>query len=288
MTDTVWQSCHGPYETATTPDAGNPEVTDAPCYPKGDTHGALNAAPDTVTGCPVFVSGGDIDFDGSPYWPEWPTGPNPTSRLPGSFVQALPTSAGSQYSQYFVQTDVAGSESTCTDASTAGCAVPPPSGPGRFYPYFSRVKSSGTCTVEFGNVSSGRGVNSLGKDAQYGTDQRATLGYDEFIGPTRPNACTWRPEPSGHLGHVHLKLRHRLAPPAWRRTRLRSTRPLDYRPATASRTLAEQDTRTRQDRYPQVATKAGPAALPLWAISSSLDRPNRGLRHWCNGTNPGT
>ena len=190
VTDTVWQSCHGPYETATTPDAGNPEVTDAPCYPKGDTHGALNAAPDTVTGCPVFVSGGDIDFDGSPYWPEWPTGPNPTSRLPGSFVQALPTSAGSQYSQYFVQTDVAGSESTCTDASTAGCAVPPPSGPGRFYPYFSRVKSSGTCTVEFGNVSSGRGVNSLGKDAQYGTDQRATLGYDEFIGPTRPNACT--------------------------------------------------------------------------------------------------
>ena len=49
--------------------------------------------------------------------------------------------------------------------------------------------SGGTCTIEFGNVNSGAGVDNLGKDAQYGTDQRATLGYDEFIGPTRSNAC---------------------------------------------------------------------------------------------------
>ena len=69
-----------------------------------------------------------------------------------------------------------------------GCAIPPPQAPGKFFPYFSRADHNGTCTIEFGNVSAG--VNTFGKDAQYGTDRFATLGYDEFEGPIKSNACT--------------------------------------------------------------------------------------------------
>jgi hypothetical protein len=101
-------------------------------------------------------------------------------------VQQLPTTAGNQYDQYMVQTDLALSESTCSGTTTTGCTVPPP-GPGNFYPYWSRVGSGGACTLEFGNVSSGSGVNDLNQDAQYGTDQIATLGYPEFEGPVQPN-----------------------------------------------------------------------------------------------------
>jgi hypothetical protein len=71
----------------------------------------------------------------------------------------------------------------------AGCSVPPPNGPGKFYPYWSRVNVGGTCVLEFGNVSSGFGVNDMGGDAQYGTDQESTLGYAEFLGPVQSNRC---------------------------------------------------------------------------------------------------
>lgn len=188
ITDVVWQNCHGAYEATAPPDgSNNPEVGDSPCYPKGDTHGALHSAPDTVTGClQFFTQNGDLDFDGSSYWPEWPTGVDPTQKLPGSFVQALPTSGGGQYAQYFIQTDAALSESTCTDKG--GCAVPPPNAPGKFYPYWSRVSSGGVCKIEFGNVGSGPGVNNLGKFAQYGDNSGfAKYGYPELIGPIRKN-----------------------------------------------------------------------------------------------------
>jgi len=77
--------------------------------------------------------------------------------------------------------------------------VPPP-GPGDFYPYWSRVTSFGFggssqgsgragCALEFGNVSSGAGVNDFGGDAGDGTDQIATLSYPEFEGPVMSNRC---------------------------------------------------------------------------------------------------
>ena len=91
-----------------------------------------------------------------------------------------------------MQTDIALSESTCSGTtSTAGCSVPP-AGPGDFYPYWSRVTSPHGCTLEFGNVSSGRGVNDYGQDAQYGSDQIATLGYPEYEGPVMSNNCSGR------------------------------------------------------------------------------------------------
>jgi hypothetical protein len=199
ISDTYWSGCQGPYENAAPGGDGSsqPEVSDALCYPQGDTHGALNTAPDTVTGCLAnFDQNGDLDFDGSPYWPEWPTGKDPTAQLPGSFVQALPTTGGSQYPLYQVQTDLALSESTtCTGSTPSGCSVPPPNAPGHFYPYWSRVGSGDTCVIEFGNVSSGHKVDNLGGDAQYGTNQMSTLGYPEFLGPVQSNSCA-----HGHSG----------------------------------------------------------------------------------------
>jgi hypothetical protein len=188
VTDTYDNTCVGPYETGA--ENKSEEPSDAFCYPQGDTHGALHSAPDTVTGClDDLAQNGDLDFDGTPYYPEWPTSQNPTSTFPGSFVQQLPSTKGSQYNQFFIQTDLALSESTCSGTTTAGCSVPPP-GPGNFYPYWSRVGSRDGCVLEFGNVHSGSGVNDFGQDAQYGSDQIATLGYPEYEGPVMDNSCS--------------------------------------------------------------------------------------------------
>jgi hypothetical protein len=187
ISDTYYNTCNGPYET--TSDSGGPEASDAFCYPAGDTHGALNTAPDTATGCiDDLFQNGDLDFDGTPYWPEWPVGPTATARYPGSFVQSLPQTAGSQYKKFFIQTDLALSESTCSGTTTAGCSVPPP-GPGHFYPYWTRRTTPHGCFLEFGNVSTGSGINSYGQDAQYGKDRIASLGYPEYEGPVMDNSC---------------------------------------------------------------------------------------------------
>jgi hypothetical protein len=183
--DPVYNKCHGPYEAAADSSAG--ETGDAPCFFKGDTHGTLNSPPNEVAGCLLGAFSNDVDFDGSPYWPEWPTGTAATATLPGSFRQSVPSSRGAGYASYFFQTDVALSEPTCAPSTPTGCAVPPPNAPGSFYPYFSKQSTQSVCTIEFGNVTAG--VNAFGRDAQYGKDQVGTYGYDEFIGPTHTNAC---------------------------------------------------------------------------------------------------
>ncbi|MHB1567954.1 MAG: hypothetical protein ACYCXW_09595 [Solirubrobacteraceae bacterium] len=185
--DSTGNLCLGPYEQGGADSATGPEGgSDAPCF----TAGTGPTAP-TATGCLDFNAGGDLDFDGSPYWPEWPVASFPTAKLPGSFVVGLPTSDGSQYPQYYLQTDTALSETTCANDPTSqtACAVPPPGAPGNFYPYWSRVSSFFGCAVEFGNVRYGPGVNSMGGDAQYGTNQFTTLGYPEIIGPVQNNSC---------------------------------------------------------------------------------------------------
>ena len=101
ITDTYWKECHGPYENAAPSGDGghHAEINDSPCFPAGDTHGSLNNAPDEVTGClDFFTQNGDLDFDGSDYWADWPTGTSPTAMFASTFVQALPTTAGNQYS----------------------------------------------------------------------------------------------------------------------------------------------------------------------------------------------
>jgi hypothetical protein len=87
----------------------------------------------TRQGCQVnFFQSGDLDFDGSPYWTEWPAGNHPNI-YPSTFVERFPTTSGRQYPQYFFQADITLSESTCTAANLSGCTVPP-RGPGGFYP----------------------------------------------------------------------------------------------------------------------------------------------------------
>jgi hypothetical protein len=187
-------TCNGPYEAGSDSASDNPEgfAGDAFCYPAGDQHTALNqfgvfAAPNTMSGCLDVLNGGDIDFDGTSYYPDWPTGTTPTATTPGSFVQSAPTSNGRTYEQSFFQTDVALSEATCV-AAFSGCTVPP-TGPGNFYPYWSTMTNGTDCSIVFGNVAGGSGVNDFGGDAQYGTDLRPVIGYDEFEGPVTPAVC---------------------------------------------------------------------------------------------------
>ena len=194
---TMYSECNGPYEDAGPPDANTVETSDAVCWQAGDTHPGYAGAgtktqPDLYTACQAnYPQNGDLDFDGTPYWKEWPTSLTP-GRYPGSFLESFPTSGGQQYSQFFIQTDIALSEYSCGPSSYAngtgslsGCTVPPV-GPGGFYPYWSQFQSGGACTLQFGNVSAG---STFGKDAQYGTVQFAKYGYPQFIGPTHNNPC---------------------------------------------------------------------------------------------------
>jgi hypothetical protein len=171
------------------------QCNDAVCYAQGDTHPnydglGSSTAPVQVSHCQDNVAqNGDLDFDGSPYWKEWPTSLL-TNRYPSSFLEQFPTSNGRQYSKFFFQTDVALSEATCTPTTLSGCTVPPP-GPGGFYPYWTALQAPGLglCALEFGNVSGFGALNTYGKDAQYGKNQFPTLGYPEFVGPVHNNTC---------------------------------------------------------------------------------------------------
>jgi hypothetical protein len=177
--DTVWQTCVGPYETDTTSDPTNPEVSDAPCFPKGDTHGALDAPPNLVSGCLAA----DLDSDGTSYRSDWPnkltTGP-----FPSPFRQLNPQSRGRDYTLQMLQTDAAASEASCM-SDGSGCAVPAPGSPGNFYPFWTQAGVAGECVWEFGQMKNG---NSFGGTAQYGGPSAYFFGNLE--GPvTRTTHC---------------------------------------------------------------------------------------------------
>jgi hypothetical protein len=197
----AYNECLGPYENAAPPDSTTDELGDAVCYYQGDTHPGFDGPgtstePDEYTACQDNeFQNGDLDFDGTPYWKEWPTGLTPTI-YPSSFLDQFPSTNGRQYPQFYFQTDVALSEATCLGntqpgqgGTLAGCTVPPP-GPGGFYPYWTQLQvGHGFCALEFGNVSHGFGLNDFGKDTEYGTNMYPTLGYPEFEGPVHNNTC---------------------------------------------------------------------------------------------------
>ena len=179
--DTYYKNCEGPYEAKK--DSGDQfEPDDSPCYPKGDTHQGL-AAPDLVTGCDVFFDAiGDLDYDGQPYWADWPSslkaGPFPTP-----FLQDQPTTNGHAYPQIQFMTDSSATEfnTKCNLATGKGCIMPP-KGPGHFYPFFTLAKVSGKCVWEFGNMHNGA---TFGGDRQYGKVGPGTIGA--FVGALRKN-----------------------------------------------------------------------------------------------------
>jgi len=166
FTDHFATTCHGPYEDTASPDPGNPEGSDAPCYPAGDTHGGV-APPNEVTGCAgvigPFSPSSDVDYDGTSYWADWPNSTTPGT-FPAPFFQQQPTTnGGSAYPQMQFETDAPASEATCMP-SGQGCAVPPPGAPGNFYPYWTQATVGGQCVWEFGQMTNG---NTFGGDAQY-------------------------------------------------------------------------------------------------------------------------
>jgi hypothetical protein len=179
--DTYYTNCLGPYETAA--EDPNLEPDDAPCYKFGDTHGGT-AAPNLVTGCDVFFDAiGDLDYDGTPYYPDWPNSVVP-DRFPSTFLQLQPTTnGGHRYPQIQFMTDTSASElnTNCDLNSGAGCVLPP-KGPGNFFPYWTQARVAGRCVWEFGNMRNG---NTFGGDAQYGSVGPGTLGA--FAGPIRRN-----------------------------------------------------------------------------------------------------
>jgi hypothetical protein len=180
--DTVYSTCAGPYETGGD-SAANFEPDDSPCYPAGDTHGGT-AAPNLVTGCDVFTNAiGDLEYDGTPYWPDWPNSLRP-GPFPSPFLQLQPVTVGfHRYPQIQFETDNSATQlnTACSPFTGQGCVLPP-EGPGNFYPYFTQARVSGFCVWEFGNMTNG---NTFGGAKQYGSVGPATIGA--FASPVMRN-----------------------------------------------------------------------------------------------------
>ena len=179
--DTYYTNCVGPYDKGGENSAL--ESDDAPCFPFGDTHGGT-AAPNLVTGCDVFTDAiGDLDYDGTPYYPDWPNSVKP-DRFPSTFLQDQPvTGSGRGYPEIQFVTDNSATQflTGCDPESGKNCVLPPP-GPGHFYPYFTQARAGGVCVWEFGNMRNG---NTFGGDQQYGQVGPTTLGA--FASAVRPN-----------------------------------------------------------------------------------------------------
>jgi hypothetical protein len=180
--DTFFTRCIGPYEPKvdTSPVL---EPDDSPCYRAGDTHGGT-VPPNLVTGCDVFFDAiGDLDYDGTPYYADWPHSLTP-GPFPSPFLQQQPVTAGGHtYPRIQFVTDASATEfnTNCDLVTGSGCVLPP-KGPGSFYPYWTLAKVAGQCVWEFGNMHNG---STFGRDAQYGSVGPGTIGA--FAGPIRPN-----------------------------------------------------------------------------------------------------
>jgi hypothetical protein len=143
---------------------GDHDADDPPCF-KGPT----------VPGCLDLATGGDLDFDGTSYRPDWPNG---TPKTPTSFKLSSVSDNGfgplsapngsSDYQQGYgafeFETDVLASESTCKPTG-AGCTVPPPGA--QFYPFYAQAGHGESCYFTFGNVIRGVTTNDFGRDREY-------------------------------------------------------------------------------------------------------------------------
>jgi hypothetical protein len=153
-----------------------------------------------IAGCIDYTSGGDLDYDGPPYRPDWPDGskrhPSPLliGALNGKGVGPMSTnSSGFDYSDPYsaiqFKSNVPLSETYCNFTNGVGCVVPPLEA--AFYPFYSQLGSGSGCRMMIGNDIPGLTTNDFGKDAQYGASAEVFgfFGYGNF-GPVIPNPCT--------------------------------------------------------------------------------------------------
>jgi hypothetical protein len=168
-------------------------------FPDGDGDDSDCVAGPTIAGCLDVASGGDLDFDGPPYLPDWPDGSrrHPSPILirafnnrgvgPMSFSSDNPFDLPHGYPNMQFKTDVALSDYACDATTGAGCVVPPNGAV--FYPFFSQLGSGATCSFAFGNDIPGKTTHDFGKDAQYGPFISAPTVVFGNAGPVIPNPC---------------------------------------------------------------------------------------------------
>ena len=165
---------------------GDNDADDPPCF-KGPT----------VAGCLNFATGGDFDFDGSSYLPDWADGtrntPNPIllGSVLGNGIGPVSAPKGQSnythpYASMQFDTEVGASETTCMPDGS-GCTVPPEGA--TFYPFFAQSSRGASCKLTFGNDIRGATINDFGRDAQYGKPNLAWSFLDSSSG-IMPNPCT--------------------------------------------------------------------------------------------------
>lgn len=163
---------------------GDADIDDLPCFPGP-----------TIAGCLALNIGGDLDFDGPPYLPDWPDGSkkHPSPVLIGAAngkgigpMSFTDDGYSAGYAWLRFETDVPYSESTCDLATGNGCVAPPAGA--KFYPFYSQIGRGSDCQLAFGNDIAGKTTNDFGKDAQYGSPTPNDLG--NLSSAPMPNPCT--------------------------------------------------------------------------------------------------
>lgn len=171
----------------------------------------------TIAECLALAIGGDLDFDGHPYLPDWPNGSKayPSPLLIGAFngrgIGPMSFTSDNDdndqgegnsgysgaYNALQFETDIPASESTCNVNNGVGCVAPPVGA--KFYPFYNQLKRGSDCLLTFSNEIPGRTTDDFGKDVEYGSlplDLRVTL-------PVVPCATRvlYKPQCRAHLGN---------------------------------------------------------------------------------------
>ena len=177
------------------------EYSDATCVPAGPRTVTLDGNIHQtwswpVSGCEANAfQNGDLDFDGTPYVPDWPDG---SPDHPTSFAYAGPfTGSVHSYPQIQFETDLAGSEALCNIRNGKGCTAPPIGA--KFYPYWSLNRS---CLWNFGGTIPGSTAQTFGGSKQYGKS-----AY-KYYGGTLISTVLSNPQTHGSCqGHVFASAR---------------------------------------------------------------------------------
>jgi len=165
---------------------GDNDSDDAPCF----------AGP-TLPGCLDFATGGDLDFDGTSYLPDWPdgtkftAGPSQLSSVLGNGFGPVSSQPGLAnynhgYPAFQFDTDLGAFEKNCMPDG-AHCVVPPPGA--IFYPFFAQSGKGASCSLTFGTDIRGLTTNDFGRDAEYGKSNPSWTYLDISSG-IQPNPCT--------------------------------------------------------------------------------------------------